>query len=141
MSSKLNTEILEAISPVLKPYLDQFYELDRIIPREDEMLIKGTVEKDAPAKTMIIKINVSHEHQQVYIPNIFMPPFMQHKRIGKTLIDLIYKVSKANGYHLFVVDLVPSFYNRLVKRGAAIIEEYEAVQITDETDLIGSGFA
>lgn len=54
---------------------------------------------------------------------------------GKTLISLTHDAAKASGYALFVTDLVPSFYQRLVSRGATIVEANEAVQITHNTDL------
>lgn len=138
---KIDEKILEAILPFLKPYLDQFYKLDRFSLQDNEIVISGIEKKDSISGTRIIRIVINHEHRQVFIPNIFMPPFMKHKRIGKTLIHLIYQTSKTNDYELFIADLVPGFYMRLVKRGATIIEDNEMVQITDETDLIGSGYA
>ncbi|WP_312602305.1 MULTISPECIES: GNAT family N-acetyltransferase [Pseudomonas] len=135
MNNKLNEEILSSIIPFLKPYLDEFYKLDRINLDEDEVEIRGLVDEEDVAKTKILRVVISHEHRQVYIPNIFIPVFMQHKGIGKKLISLIYQVAKSNGYNLFIVDLVPSFYKRLVKRGAFICEANETVQITDSTNL------
>lgn len=141
MNSKLNVEILESIIPFLRPYLDQFHEVDRLDLDVDEITIAGTVDEDSNSKTKVLKVVISHENKQVYIPNIFMPQFMKHQGVGKELINLVYQVSKRNDYELFIVGLVPSFYERLVNRGAFVSEEYDTVQITDTTDLTCSNFA
>ena len=36
---------------------------------------------------------------------------------------------------LWLVDMVEGFYNRMVKRGATVIEENDIVEINDKTDL------
>lgn len=135
MNMRLYKEMLDSIIPFLQPQLDQFHHVDPIIPRPDKVLIQGTVNEHDVGKTMLINVLINHEHQQVCIPNIFMPPFMAQQGIGKTLIRLIYDAAKASGYEVFVTDLVPSFYRRLVNRGATIIEADDVVQITDKTDL------
>lgn len=135
MNMRLYQDILDNITPFLQPYLEQFHRVDPIIPRPDQVLIQGIANKEDGGKTLLIKMVIHHDHQQIHIPNIFMPPFMRHKGIGKTLISLTHDAAKASGYALFVTNLVPSFYQRLISRGATIVEANEAVQITHNTDL------
>ena len=135
MDNELSILIIAKIEPFLRPYLSQFFKLERIIPMSNEIEIRGIVNKKDAGGTIVIRILISNDYKQVQIPNIFMPEFMREKGIGKTLISLIYEVVKDNGYKLFITDLVPNFYKRLVNRGAIICEANEAVQIIDSTDL------
>lgn len=61
---------------------------------------------------------------------------MKHKGIGKKLIYKIFMISEAVHYGLFIVDMVNSFYQRMIKRGALPCDECDdAVQIVSETKL------
>lgn len=61
---------------------------------------------------------------------------MKHKGIGKKLIYKIFMISEAVHYGLFIVDMVNSFYQRMIKRGAIPCDECDdAVQIVSETKL------
>ena len=61
---------------------------------------------------------------------------MKHKGIGKKLIYKIFMISEDVHYGLFIVDMVNSFYQRMIKRGALPCNECDdAVQIVSETKL------
>lgn len=61
---------------------------------------------------------------------------MKHKGIGKKLIYKIFMISEDVHYELFIVDMVNSFYQRMIKRGALPCNECDdAVQIVSETKL------
>lgn len=87
--------------------------------------------------TSFIRLVVDRVQRIVSITNIFIPrePEYQYHNYGKDLIALIYQQCKALGYKLWLVDMVEGFYNRMVKRGATVIEENDIVEINDGTDL------
>lgn len=87
--------------------------------------------------TSFIRLVIDRERRIVCITSIFIPrdPKYQYHNYGKDLIALIYQQCKALGYRLWLVDMVERFYNRMVKRGATVIEENDIVEINEETDL------
>jgi len=131
---RFENEVAESVKHLLFPYLEKFHTY-RIIVSHGEIEVKGQVDNREVSRTLVLKAVINHGDMQIYIPNIFMPEFMRHLGIGKTVISKILDVAEAHGYKLFVVDLVQSFYDRLVERGATVCEENEVVQITRKTDL------
>ena len=83
----------------------------------------------------IIKLTVAEEFKEIHISNIYLPMPLRRQGIGKGLIAKIYDVAKAHNYSLFLVLMTESFFNRMVKRGAVVIDEGDCVQITDRTNL------
>jgi hypothetical protein len=83
----------------------------------------------------MLRVIIDHESKQIAIPNIFMVEAMRGKSIGKSIIAAIFEVASSNGYDLFVIDLTPGFYGRLIKRGALPCTDPEAVQIVATTRL------
>jgi hypothetical protein len=99
------------------------------------------VEKDAPERSspqsiMVLRLIFLHDCNEIQIPNIFMPDCMKRERLGKRAIKAIHDAGATFGYELFVVDMVQSFYERLIVRGA-VRAGHESVQITANTDLEG----
>lgn len=82
-----------------------------------------------------IRLLVDRERSHIYVTNIFVEIDMRHKGYGKQLLNEIYIVCKKFGYRLFLVQMVLSFYERMVARGAKVIENEDVVEITDETKL------
>ena len=135
MSTEVEDSVAAVIQNFLGDYLVQFHE-QRMYRYENSIEVSGTVKEDDLAKTIVIRVLFAHENCQVAIPNIFMPEFMRGRGIGKQLISVIHQELHRFGYQLFIIDLVPSFYNRLVRRGAIVCEEGEIVLITDDTNLV-----
>lgn len=135
MNKKAEDSVAAVIENFLGDYLAQFHE-HRMYRYQDTIEVDGTVKEDSLAKTMVIRVCFAHEKRRAAIPNIFMPEFMRRKGIGKQLISLIYQELRRFGYQLFIIDLVPSFYNRLVRRGAIVWKEGDSVLITDDTNLV-----
>lgn len=69
-----------------------------------------------------------------YIPTIFVHKSMVHKGVGKKMIKICYKVAKEFNYKVQIVQMVDSFRERLLHRGATPIG-FDCVEITDSTDL------
>ncbi|WP_300436764.1 hypothetical protein [Zoogloea sp.] len=133
-NSQLENSVAETIRSLLLPYLENFHNY-RIDAFPGEVVVKGQVDDKETSRTLVLKVLINHNDKQILIPNIFMPEFMRHHGIGKRAISMILGVAESHGYDLFIVDLVRSFYDRLVKRGAIVCEENEVVLITRETDL------
>lgn len=64
-----------------------------------------------------------------------VPIEFHHNNYGKDLLAIIYQQCKNLGYRLWLIDMVQSFYDRMVKRGAKVIEVNDIVEIDDGTDL------
>lgn len=92
-------------------------------------------DEGAFAETLVLRLVFSHARRQTYLTNIMMPRPLTHRGLGKALISSIFRITNEAGYPLFVVDLVPGFYNRLVQRGADVVVEDDVVLITEQTDL------
>ncbi|MCL2649486.1 MAG: hypothetical protein FWD60_00485 [Candidatus Azobacteroides sp.] len=84
---------------------------------------------------IMMRIMFVHEANRVTIPNILVNGIFSHQGIGKKMISLVFNVCKLFGYRLFLVDMVESFYKRMLNRGAAVIVDYDIVEITDNTTL------
>ena len=106
--------------------------------------IRGTIDDPAEKKSiedifktpgMALAIYFLHEYEQVQIQTLMIPYLLRRKGIGKKIISIIYEACKVFGYRLLVVDMVESFYNRLLERGAIMID-FETVEITDNTKLV-----
>ena len=97
---------------------------------------KDDYKPDEQTTFILLRLFIHHEYKQVQIGNIFLPDFMRYNGIGKKLISKIFLVSRKAQYELFIVDMVYSFYNRMIARGALPCDECDdAVQIVSETNL------
>lgn len=79
-----------------------------------------------------IRLLPRREEGIVDLPNIMLPPSLRKQGLGLKLISDIYAVCKRTGYRLVLSMMVESFYNRMVARGAKIID-FETVEINDDT--------
>jgi hypothetical protein len=90
---------------------------------------------DSEFLTKVLRAEFLHDAKQVYITNIFMPETMTHERLGKRVIKAMYEASAKHDYHLLLVDMVPSFYRRMLERSALRIDG-DSVQILAKTNLL-----
>lgn len=107
-------------------------------PEIEQSLIEVTCrqEEDKPTTTLVLRLHFDHRARQMLIPNILMPYRMKHQRLGKRTIGELYTVAEAYDYELLVVDLVESFFDRLVRRGAEVVDE-QTVKIRSSTNMSG----
>lgn len=129
----LESEITESIKPLLELYLEKLnshrYDIQ-------PGLIEVKVQQDDSELTRatLLRIGVDHARKQVQIPNISIPGALKGQGLGKLLIKAIYIAAKPHGYEVFITDMTPGFYQRLLRRGARSCNE-ETVQINDDTVL------
>lgn len=129
----IETEIVNAIKPILAPYLQN---LDNHKFDIQPHLIEVKVQQDDSELTRatLLRVNVVDERKEVRISSIVMPEAMKGQGLGKALIKAIYIPAKAHGYEVFITDMTPGFYQRLLRRGARSCDG-ETVQINDDTVL------
>lgn len=84
---------------------------------------------------LILKLNIDRINKIISIPNIMVVSSKYHG-YGKEVIAGIYEIATKHSYKVHLVEMVESFYNRMVNRGAKIICELDIVEITPETKLI-----
>lgn len=99
-----------------------------------EIEVRAMEEPEA-AGTLVLRLIFDHATRRVALTNIFMPRAVRHRGIGKGLMASIRAAAHANGYTMLALDLVPGFYDRLVRRGARVVVEDDVVEITRNTDL------
>lgn len=102
---------------------------------EDAIKINIFEEKNGEKSTKgMIRLYVNDEYKQIRITNILFKETLARKGLGKQLIEQIYKIGKKNEYRTFLVNMVPSFFNRMRRRDARVIDG-ETVEIIERTDL------
>lgn len=126
----MNNEIIENVIKILEPFKNKC-EFDSSV---SENLIEVHGRGNATGGFILLRASILTDCKQIHIQNIFIPDFMKHKGIGKIIIRLIFEIASKYGYETFVVDMVQSFYNKLIKRNGYPSDE-ESVQITNDTDL------
>ena len=88
----------------------------------------------------LITLHIDRDQETISISNILIPDSLRFKGYGKEIINEIYKIASKHKYRVLLVQMVDSFYNRMVKRGAKIILTYDVIEITEDTKLIDDKF-
>ena len=98
---------------------------------QDEFFPIYCVQNEVSVKRLI-RLLPYREERIVDLPNIILPASLRHKGLGLKLISDIHETCKHAGYKLQLSMMVKSFYNRMVTRGATIIDP-DTVEINDRT--------
>jgi predicted acetyltransferase len=133
MHTRLASELLTAVREILDP-LFSTYHIYSCHEDGSEIVVKVQRTDDLNERTLVLRILINHAAKQIGIPNIFIPADLQHNGYGKKVIATVYAVAVQHGYEVFIIDLVQSFFKRLVNRGAEVIDD-ETVRITSATRL------
>jgi hypothetical protein len=107
----------------------------RVRPRDGEIQVTGQVDEDSASQANFLRLCFNHAAKEVHLPTIYLPDVFRHQNLGKNLISHIFELAEASGYSFFIVQLVGSFYDRLVARGAEICILDDTVRITRSTNL------
>ena len=83
----------------------------------------------------LIRVLMYHGEKTIKISRIFVDKKYAHQNIGKSLIISIYEIAKDFGYRLYLSSMLEDFYAQMVARGAKVIEPFDTLEVTDETDL------
>jgi len=120
---------LNSIPQITKKYEIRIYADDNCV---EGSLISKDEKKD---HSILIAMVINRISKNIKISNIFIPPEITHNGFGKKIILETYKIALKHSYRLFLVEMVEGFYNRMIKRGAEMIEPYDIVEITENTKL------
>ena len=112
-------------------YGQEFYQV------EVRGYFKDEYHPDRQTPFIMLRFSICYEYNEIQVSNIFLPPFMRYKGIGKTLLQIMFTVAEIECFYLFLVDMVPSFYQRMMNRGAIPCDGYDdVVQIVKQTKLV-----
>jgi hypothetical protein len=132
--TNIEDELIRFLGIYIYQQLNQEYEIEYFTHDGIEFYIYDkSIEDDS---TSIIRVLIYHHTKQVLIPTIFIPKNIHHRGIGKYMIKIIYEVSKQFNYEVLVVDLVDSFRDKLLRRGALQTSEYDTLKINENTNLL-----
>jgi hypothetical protein len=133
-NTNIEEEIIHFLDIYIYQQLNNEYDIEYFTHDGIQFYIYNKSIKDD--STQIIRVLVYKETKQVLIPTIFLPTNIKHRGIGKCMIKIIYMVSKMFNYDVLVIDLVESFRDKLLKRGASETSVYDVLKINDNTILI-----
>lgn len=91
--------------------------------------------EDEIIRSGFIRVVVHRQTRTVAISNIHLNPSNRHQGLGKKLISIIYDVCKRVNYKLHLVQMVESFYIRMLNRGAQVVVPYDTLEVTDATNM------
>lgn len=131
------SSIVQEIGAAVRAVADRVfsgYSIYRPWATDSKFEIKAQPADNPLEMATALEVYVNERHREVHIPTIILHQALQKKGDGKAMIAAVREVSLSRGYRLFVTNLVPSFYRRLVARGAPAIN-HEVVEITADTDL------
>lgn len=140
--SKLMKEIENNLvnEPLFSEYFSSFEEFQSNTHIEQhgnediEVLeIRGNTSKEDRTSFKILRL-YKNSNNQIVILNIYLPGTMRNKGFGMKILSIVHELCKSQSHSLFIDDMVSSFHRKMLKRGAAEIN-YEAVEITDDTQL------
>ena len=145
----IHQQIIKEIENYLKPFKDDYvkqrfeykitdYWMNDIIYKvEVNGYHKDEYNPEKQATFVLLRFFINYEYKKIMISNIFLPDFMKYKGIGKKLIYNLFVISEKENSELFIIDMVNSFYQRMIKRGALPCDDCDdAVQIVSETKLV-----
>jgi hypothetical protein len=135
MRERLNTVIgiYKEIEPLLSPIRAQLHDL-KVDVDSDQLELRFRVTATEDRFGLMLRVVVLDEDKQIQVPNIFKPSSITQRGFGRSLIAAIRTAANRLGYRLFIVDLVPGFYRKLMSWGGRHVDD-ETVEITDFTRL------
>lgn len=141
---QIMTDIANYLEPFKSDYIEQCFEFDI---RDGwcsnyvyQVNVNGYYKDDYHSGELtpfiLLRFFIDYEDMNVQISNIFLPDFMKYKGLGKKLIYKIFVIAEKEHYALFLVDMINSFYQKMIKRGALPCGNCDdIVQVVSETKL------
>lgn len=132
---KINELLVARVTQFLEPYLEKLH--DHSIETDGNKIeVFGATDGTPTSPFTLIQLKIAEEYKQVFIPKIYLPPFLWHQGIGKRLIKVVYDAAAQLEYELFLTQITnDAFYARMIKRGALECEKPDMVQIVRSTAL------
>jgi len=130
----LISKVEELIEQYLKSYLLTLHHYS-VYSDENTVYVVGKRNKDDTSDFYLLRLNVNIENQEFLIPTIFLPIEDRKNGIGLRLIAFIFEIAKKLNFGLALVQMVDSFRDKMLERGAKETEIYDCLQITESTNL------
>jgi N-acetylglutamate synthase-like GNAT family acetyltransferase len=133
----INDQIVDAIYKFidLNPLMSKNYTYSEYNAQDEIDFYTQEKTSATDSRGRFIRLVINRESKNIEISNILIDPSLQHNGFGKKIIREIFIIASKHNYRLFLVQMVPGFYKRMVNRGAEIIEFEEIVEITAATSL------
>lgn len=85
---------------------------------------------------VMLRLYISWESRQIHIANLYVPHHMRHNNVGKELLRHIFKIAELELAQVYLVDIVPSFYQRMLNRGAQRCYHYDGETLVEYSDVL-----
>jgi hypothetical protein len=139
--NRIEESVTQAVRRLLEPKLELLHWHEFKLERNDDggkakLTVRCQETEEIHSPATVLKVLFLHSDSQLQLTNILMPDALRWQRLGKRTIKSIFDAAHAAGYQLFLMDTVPGFHARLLKRHAQQIDE-DTLLITPETNLEG----
>jgi hypothetical protein len=126
--------IVKAINSFIEanPILRQDYNYS--ISTYDGIEVCG-YDKEKSQPYILIRLIQNDLQKILYISNILIPRELKYRGFGKRLLNVIFEITAKFNYRLILVEMVESFYNKMLNRGAKVIIELDQLEIVSTTRL------
>ncbi|MCG8902850.1 hypothetical protein G1K97_13530 [Tenacibaculum finnmarkense] len=130
----LINKVEDLIEQYLKNYLLTLHDYS-VYSDDKTIYVTGKKNKDDTSDFYLLRLNVNIENEEFLIPTIFLPNEDRKKGIGLGLIAFIFEITKKLNFGLALVQMVDSFRDKMLERGAKETGIYDCLQITESTNL------
>lgn len=142
----ITNELEKSMSKFLNPLFTNMYSytVERYGSVEfspERLDVHVQVTNNELTRTIVLALYIHHSNKQLHLPNIFIPQGYRNQGYGLGLIHEILVIANKYNYDLFIVDMVDSFYRRMISKGAQEVDNDgiavdDAVLITNDTQLL-----
>lgn len=134
----ITDELRQAINSFLSPVFPHSLEVTSTygaFPETIRAELKGI--SNETHDTLVLMLKIIDRSQLIALPNLFIPLAERNQGYGFGLLDTIRTVANKNGYTFVITEIVPSFYERLLAKGAKRLPDFnDALLIDDEVNLL-----
>lgn len=128
-----NYFIHKHIEKLIESFKDRNLEVNRGI--EPAPITHCSLVEVSLQSAIVVRCVIDRDEKIVCLTNFHLPNYLRGRGLGLKLLSQIFNICQKLDYKLYLTEMLETFYNRLVKRGASIIEPYDIVEVTDKTNL------
>lgn len=106
---------------------------------DNQIILKSQMNKNSNVLTSVLGLITLGEkdgsQDEVHLHTIFIPESFREQGYGFGVINKLREVCNQYNYDFYIVNMVPSFYNRMIQKGAVVADE-DSVLVTQDTQLL-----
>jgi hypothetical protein len=129
LRSELKNEINDFLEPVYENTPDCW-----LVRTYDEIHVTAQMTPDPNELTRLLGLRIVDD-EQIHIYDIYIPESLRQRGYGFGLIDKIRAIANKYECDLYIINMEPTFYNRMIQKGAIIADE-DSVLVTQDTQLL-----